>query len=57
MEAHGFERIMFGTDYPFRDQGREVKVIMNLDIDTAHKEMILGENAARLFDINNEVMI
>jgi predicted TIM-barrel fold metal-dependent hydrolase len=53
MEMHGFEKIMFGTDYPFRDQGLETMNIMNLDIEEKHKEMILGSNAARLFGIND----
>lgn len=53
METHGFEKIMFGTDYPFRDQGLETMNIMNLDIENKYKEMILGSNAARLFKIDD----
>jgi len=53
METHGFDKIMFGTDYPFRDQGLETMNIMNMDIEEKHKEMILGGNAARLFGIND----
>ncbi|MCL7416098.1 MAG: amidohydrolase family protein [ANME-2 cluster archaeon] len=54
MEAHGFDRVLFGTDYPFRDQGREVQYMQGLDIGEEHKEMILGANAARLFDIDSD---
>ncbi len=52
IEAHGFERVMFGTDYPFRDQGQEVNNIRNLGIDEKHMEMIMGTNAARLFNFD-----
>lgn len=56
MEVHGFDRILFGTDYPFRDQGREVANIQGLDIDEGHKDMILGGNAAALFNVDNTGM-
>jgi predicted TIM-barrel fold metal-dependent hydrolase len=52
METHGYDRILFGTDYPFRDQGSEVTNIQGLDIDDRHKALILGENAAALFKID-----
>ena len=52
MEVHGFDRILFGTDYPFRDQIREVANIQDLDIDDRHKAWVLGENAAALFNID-----
>jgi hypothetical protein len=52
METHGFDRILFGTDYPFRDQGSEVANIQGLDIDDRHKALVLGENAAALFNID-----
>jgi predicted TIM-barrel fold metal-dependent hydrolase len=52
MEAHGFGRILFGTDYPFRDQRKEVANIQGLDIDDRHKALVLGENAAALFNID-----
>ena len=52
MEAHGFDRILFGTDYPFRDQGSEVANIQGMDINDRHKALVLGENAAALFNID-----
>ncbi len=52
METHGFDRILFGTDYPFRDQGREVANILGMDIDDRHKALVLGGNAAALFNID-----
>lgn len=54
METHGFSRILFGTDYPFRDQGSEVANIQGLDIDDRHKALVLGENAAALFNIDTK---
>jgi len=53
METHGFDKIMFGTDYPFRDQGLETMNIMKMDIEEKHKEMILSGNAERLFKIDS----
>ena len=53
IEAHGFDKILFGTDYPFRDQSKEVDNILKLDIDEVHKKMILGSNAVKLFNIKN----
>ncbi|MBW6518802.1 MAG: amidohydrolase family protein [ANME-2 cluster archaeon] len=50
IEAHGFDKVMFGTDYPFRDQGQEVNNMKNLGFDEQQLEMILGTNAARLFN-------
>ncbi|MCL7412816.1 MAG: amidohydrolase family protein [ANME-2 cluster archaeon] len=52
IEAHGFNKVMFGTDYPFRDQGQEIHNIRNLGFDEKHLEMILGTNAARLFSVD-----
>jgi predicted TIM-barrel fold metal-dependent hydrolase len=49
---HGFDKVMFGTDYPFRDQGLEVRNIRNLGFSKKHMDMILGINAARLFTID-----
>ena len=53
METHGFDKIMFGTDYPFKDQGLETTNIMKMDIEEKHKEMILGGNVERLFKIDS----
>jgi len=53
METHGFDKIMFGTDYTFRDQGLETMNIMKMDIEEKHKEMILSGNAERLFKIDS----
>ncbi len=52
IEAHGFDKVMFGTDYPFRDQGQEVNNIQNLGFSKKHTDMILGTNAARLFNVD-----
>lgn len=52
IEAHGVDKVMFGTDYPFRDQGQEINAIGNLGFGEKQVEMILGTNAARLFAVD-----
>lgn len=51
VEAHGSEKILFGTDYPFRRQDVEIANLLGLDLDDSDKRAILGENAARMFGI------
>lgn len=49
MEEHGFDKILFGTDSPWKDQEEEIKKIISLDIPEAVKEDIFWKNAAKLF--------
>ena len=49
VEAHGSEKVLFGTDYPFRRQDVEIANLLGLDLDDPDKRAILGENAARVF--------
>ncbi|MFH1007712.1 MAG: amidohydrolase family protein [Candidatus Latescibacterota bacterium] len=51
MERHGFERILFGTDSPWKDQKEEIDHIARLAIPDEAKCQILGGNAARLLDL------
>ncbi|MBW6471209.1 MAG: amidohydrolase family protein [Methanosarcinaceae archaeon] len=51
VEAHGSEKILFGTDYPFRRQDIEIANLIGLDLDDSDKERILGENAAQVFGV------
>jgi hypothetical protein len=44
----GYERILFGSDFPFGDPKEELSKILNLSIPTPKKEMILGYNLKRL---------
>ncbi len=52
--AHGFygsSHMLFGTDYPWGDTPKIIKNIKALNIPEEEKSMILGENAARLFQL------
>jgi predicted TIM-barrel fold metal-dependent hydrolase len=47
----GAHRILFGSDYPWVNPGKDIMKIKNLEISMDDKKKILGENAARLFDL------
>jgi predicted TIM-barrel fold metal-dependent hydrolase len=53
IRAHGVDRMLYGTDYPWAKQGItegwEYDFIRNLPLTPKEKEMILGENAFALF--------
>ncbi|MDF1532956.1 MAG: amidohydrolase family protein [Methanosarcinaceae archaeon] len=51
VEAQGSDKILFGTDYPFRRQDIEIANLIKLDLDDSDKERILGENAAQVFGV------
>jgi predicted TIM-barrel fold metal-dependent hydrolase len=46
---HPPNRILFGTDSPWKDQQEEIRLINSLDVSTAFKACILGQNARELF--------
>ncbi len=48
---HDKEKILFASDSPWGDVGKEVDVIRNLSISEAEKEDIFSNNAKRLLDI------
>lgn len=48
IRRHGAERVLFGSDFPWHDPIREIKLIKSLDISEEEKRLILGENARRL---------
>src|SRR5690606_39114933 len=52
VEAHGAQRILFGTDSPFAHQGHDRAVIESLAISPAAKEAILGRNAQELLGLD-----
>lgn len=47
----GADRILFGSDFPYSDQGLELYKIFTSSITDAEKEKILGKNASRLMSI------
>ncbi len=47
---HGADRILFGSDSPFKNQKAELAYLLNLSfLTTAEKEKVAGGNAAALF--------
>ena len=49
---YGSSHMLFGTDYPWGDTAKIIENIKTLGISNEEKQMILGENAARLFKID-----
>ena len=52
--AHGIDRILFGTDSPWRDQGVEIDRIGRLPWTEAERERLLFRNAAALFRMEGD---
>ncbi len=52
-EMAGFERILFGSDYPLLRPRRYFKDMQEVDLDNRQREMICGGNAARLFGVQH----
>ena len=50
-EMAGFERILFGSDFPLLRPRRYFKDMQEADLNNLQREMICGGNAARLFDV------
>jgi hypothetical protein len=51
--SHRPDRLLFGTDFPLTDQGKDLGYIGRLDIDKGLKDMILSKNAKDLLDSLN----
>jgi predicted TIM-barrel fold metal-dependent hydrolase len=49
----GYDRILFGSDFPFGDPKQELSKIMDLSIPQEKKEMILEHNLKRLLKNSN----
>jgi len=49
-QSHLADRIFFGTDSPWRDQGRDLELWQSLDLQDHLLAKILGENAEALLD-------
>ena len=53
IDNFGFNRILFGSDFPFGDPKQELSKIMDLSIPRENKEMILGHNLKCLLENSN----
>jgi len=51
MREHGFDKILFATDSPWKPQADEVRKIGSLPIPEEAKEYIFYRNANRLLEI------
>jgi len=51
IREHGVERVLFGTDAPWRDQAAEVRHFTALPLSPADRSAIAWENAARLLGL------
>ena len=45
---HGAERVLFGTDWPWTAQDREIELVKELPLDKKETQQILWSNAAKL---------
>jgi len=52
IRSHGIDRILFGSDFPFAEQRRDIQTILRLDITQEEKEKILGKNASLLLGLS-----
>lgn len=50
----GAERVMFGSDYPMWDPGKELDILLSLGLTDEEERLILGENAVRLFGLEKK---
>ncbi|MDO4988751.1 MAG: amidohydrolase family protein, partial [Synergistes sp.] len=51
IRRHGAEKILFASDYPWHIQSREINMVMDADLSTEEKELILHGNAERLLGL------
>ncbi len=47
----GADHLMFATDLPWFDPASQMGMVLGAELSTREKELILGENAAKLFHI------
>ena len=52
IDVLGAENVMFGTDYPIIDAAGYLKMFDQIKLTSAERDMILWDNAARYFGIN-----
>ncbi|MGE5613950.1 MAG: amidohydrolase family protein [Bacillota bacterium] len=51
VSRHGFDKILFGTDSPWKDQSEEVERLLGMKLPGDAADAILGGNAARLLGL------
>ncbi len=54
IKLHGTDKVLFGTDSPWTDQGTELENINSLTLSRDDKHKIFGENAANLLKIKKK---
>ena len=53
ISRYGWERLMFGSDFPFGDPCSELSKILRLKLPVERQESIIGRNISRLLDESN----
>jgi len=56
IKNHGVEKILFGTDSPWRNQAMDISLIKSLDLDIDDIHGILGNNAAKLLGLTDNIL-
>ncbi|MDR1116794.1 MAG: amidohydrolase family protein [Oscillospiraceae bacterium] len=51
IEAHGVERVLFGSDCPWHDSPAEINFVKKLRLGEKAEELIFGENAVKLLGL------
>ncbi len=51
IRRHGVEKVLFGTDSPWRDQARAVKYMETLNLSPAEFARVMGDNAMELLSL------
>ncbi len=51
ISKHGAERVLFGSDFPWHDSTMELQMIDSWPLPQREKDLILGENAMRVFSL------
>ncbi|MFZ2658511.1 MAG: amidohydrolase family protein [Victivallales bacterium] len=51
IRSHGADKVIFGTDSPWRDQSKEVKAISSLQLSDTELELVFHRNAEKLLGL------
>lgn len=49
----GYDRVLFGSDYPMWNPERELDTFLSLDLGEEANRLILSENAKKLFSLKD----
>ena len=52
IRSHGIDRVLFGSDFPFASQRKDVESVLQLDLARSERQRILGGNAAKLLGLS-----